>query len=241
MRSDPIDTARRFVEERFPNAHVALVGGSVIRGEATSTSDLDIVLIDDQEDAPLRASYVYEDWPIEVFVHTEESLPEWIAKDGKRQRPSMAMMVAESVPIRGNEVLVDRMKEIARALLEHGPERLTPEGLEDWRYSLTDLLDDFLGADDLNEGMFVANDLAVEIANLSLLLHGRWLGSGKWVPRALTRLDPSLTSRLTDALKTYYRTEDKRLLIALADETLNRAGGRLFEGYYRSAREGTTE
>jgi hypothetical protein len=239
MPSDPVDAARRFVEEHFPEATAALVGGSVIRGEGTSTSDLDIVVISRREEAPLRASYLFEGWPVEVFVHTEESLPRWIAKDGERLRPSMAMMVAEGVPVRGDEALVRQMKEIARALLDRGPDPLSAEALENWRYSLTDLLDDFLGAEDPDEGMFVANDLAVEIANLSLLMQGRWLGSGKWVPRAMKRSDPALAARLTDALATYYRTTDKRPLAALAEETLSRAGGRLFEGYYRPAPRGS--
>src|SRR5947209_12715597 len=135
MRSDPVDAARRFVEQHFPEATAALVGGSVIRGEGTSTSDLDIVVIGDNGDAPFRASYVYEGWPVEVFVHTEESLPQWIAKDGERRRPSMAMMVAEGVPVRGEGALVERMKAIARALLDRGPDPLTPDALEDCRFS----------------------------------------------------------------------------------------------------------
>ena len=235
MQSDPVDSARRFVDKHFPEASLALVGGSIIRGEGTSTSDLDIVVISDREDAPLRASYVHEGRPVEVFVHTEESLPRWIAKDGERRRPSLARMVAEGVPLLGDPERIARVKHEAQSLLDRGPTPLTPEQVEDWRYSLTDLLDDFLGVESTEEEVFVANDLAVEIANFTLLLHGRWLGSGKWVPRALKRLDSALNDELFNALQSYYRTEDKEPLIRLAERVLNAAGGRLFEGYYRAA------
>jgi predicted nucleotidyltransferase len=235
MRSDPLETARLFVEEHFPEARAAIVGGSVIRGEGTPTSDLDIVVISDRDDAPLRASYRFMEWPIEVFVHTEESLPRWMLKDAERRRPSMAMMCAEGVAVRGDELLVAEMKAQGRRVLDAGPPELTPSQIEDLRYALTDLLDDFLGVTSPTEGIFSANALAVDIADFTLALNGKWLGSGKWVPRALRRFDPDLTDALVDALRAYYRTEEKGPLSQIAERTLDSAGGRLFEGYFRHA------
>ena len=48
-------SARDFVRLRFPEARVAILGGSAATGAATSTSDLDIlVIVDDEagEDGP---------------------------------------------------------------------------------------------------------------------------------------------------------------------------------------------
>lgn len=236
MRSDPVETARWFVEEHFPEARAAIVGGSVIRGEGTPTSDLDIVLITDRDDAPLRASYLFMGWPIEAFAHTAESLPQWMLKDAARGRPSLCKMCAEGVVVRDDGGLAARAKAEAEMLLKLGPPSATPEEIEDRRYGLTDLLDDFLGAASADEGIFIANDLAVAIGNLMLLRHARWQGSGKWVPRALRQLDPSFTETLIGALHAYYSTGAKHLLIEIAERTLDDAGGRLFEGYYRSAK-----
>ena len=41
----PIEAARSIITSQFPNCDVALLGGSVARGEATKTSDLDIVIL----------------------------------------------------------------------------------------------------------------------------------------------------------------------------------------------------
>lgn len=41
-----IEAAQNIIEVRFPNCDVALLGGSVARGEETITSDLDIVVLD---------------------------------------------------------------------------------------------------------------------------------------------------------------------------------------------------
>ena len=42
----PIEAAQNIITSQFPNCDVALLGGSVARGEATKTSDLDIVIVD---------------------------------------------------------------------------------------------------------------------------------------------------------------------------------------------------
>jgi hypothetical protein len=235
MRLDPVEAARRFVEEHYPEATLAFVGGSPIRGDATATSDLDIVIVTKRPEAPLRASYLEHGWPIEAFVHTPASLPGWFQQDAERRRPSLPNMVAESITLLDRNGTAESVKAQARAILARGPQPLTLSEIEDWRYGLTDLLADFVGVTRHEEGVFVANDLAVEAANLTLRLNRHWLGTGKWVFRALARFDAELAHRLVAALDSYYRNDDKGPLIAIATEVLNSAGGRMFEGYYREA------
>lgn len=235
MRSVAVESARRFVAERFPEARAAIVGGSPIRGDATETSDLDILILDDRPEAPFRASYQEHGWPIEAFVHSDESLSRFFADDIKRRRPSLPNIAAEGVILVSESGAAERIREEARALLAQGPDPLTQEQLEDWRYALTDLLDDFTGSERFAEGMFIAGALATEAIDLLLLMDRQWLGSGKWVLRALTRFDPFTAGRATAALQAYYQGEDKEPLQRFANEVLKQAGGRLFEGYYREA------
>jgi len=47
-----IDAARAFVEYSFPACDAAFVAGSAVRGEATTTSDLDIVIVTRDVKAP---------------------------------------------------------------------------------------------------------------------------------------------------------------------------------------------
>lgn len=65
-----LEAAHAFVAHRFPNCSAAFLAGSVVRGEATSTSDLDIVIVGDDIRAPYRESFHELSWPIETFVHT---------------------------------------------------------------------------------------------------------------------------------------------------------------------------
>ena len=51
----PVDVARRLVEEEFPGARAAWLGGSVVRGDASPTSDLDITVLLDGPPASMPA------------------------------------------------------------------------------------------------------------------------------------------------------------------------------------------
>jgi hypothetical protein len=144
-------------------------------------------------------------------------------------------MVDEGIVVRDTDGLAERIKEQARALLDRGPEPLSAAEIEDRRYGLTDILDDFAGCEDPAEGIFIAAELAEQSANLILLVNRSWIGRGKWVLRALRRFDPTLAIRLRDGLLVYSRDGDKRPLIRFAQEALDFVGGSLFEGYIRHA------
>jgi len=233
-----VRTARRFLAEHLPDAHLAIVAGSVVRGEGTPTSDLDIVAVADRHEAPFRASYRFEGVPIELFVHTDASLPEWIQRDAARGRPSLAMMLAEGTIVRGGGE-AQALQEAARAVIAAGPAPLEPAALEDARYRLTDLLDDFRGSTRRDESNLIAAALAEQAATLLLQTRRRWWGEHKWTVRALRRADPDAARRLALALDAWYRQDEKEGLIAVVSGALEEAGGELFDGYYRSAAKET--
>jgi predicted nucleotidyltransferase len=52
---DAVDAARAVVEEHHPDARAAFLGGSVVTGRRTATSDLDIVVLLHGHPAPYRA------------------------------------------------------------------------------------------------------------------------------------------------------------------------------------------
>ncbi|TKI95670.1 nucleotidyltransferase domain-containing protein, partial [Bacillus wiedmannii] len=53
----PMEAAQSIITSHFPNCDVALLGGSVVRGEATKTSDLDIVIVDQNLRSCYRESF----------------------------------------------------------------------------------------------------------------------------------------------------------------------------------------
>lgn len=55
---EPIVAAKTFVTTHFSHCRAALLAGSVVCGEATATSDLDIVIFDDTLVSPFRESFI---------------------------------------------------------------------------------------------------------------------------------------------------------------------------------------
>jgi hypothetical protein len=228
---DPVALAEAFVGAEFPECDVAFLAGSVVRGEATSTSDLDIVVITGRQGTPYRESFLKGGWPIEVFVHNERSYLDFFASDRARYEPKLQQMCLEGIVLRDPNGLAERIREEARRQIEAGPEPLTSDKFDRLRYALTDLLDDFVGTDREEEAYFIAHDLASASARLILLSNGRWLGGGKWLLRALRSFDPALAEQLATSMSRFFRSGKKAQLIAFAEGALASVGGRLFEGY----------
>ena len=232
-----VTAARAIVAARYPDCDVALLAGSVVRGEATHTSDLDLLILTRQPGAPYRESFAAHGWPVEAFVHTLASWREFVAADIARRRPSLAQMAAEGVVLRDLDGLAEQFKTEALALLEAGPPTLAAGEMEDRRYGPTDLLGDFIGETSYEGGLFAAQLLAAEAADFVLAYHRRWTGRGKSLWRALERYDAKAAQRLAAALREYACEGRKAAVVAWVDAALAPAGGRLFEGYLRRKEE----
>lgn len=231
MRPPPLEAAKAFVVVHFINCQAALLGGSVARGDATATSDLDLVIITADPGAPYRESFVYAGWPVEAFVHSEASCFEYFRRDAERRRPSLPTMCAEALVVHDQNGIAGRLRREARALLERGPAHPSAAEIDGQRYKITDLVDDLGGARDRHEAFVTAGELTTAVADLLLDMHGRWRGRGKWVLRALARELPTWEARLRRALDAFVAEGDPVELIAFADAALELAGGRLFEGF----------
>jgi hypothetical protein len=226
----PLAAAKKFIGDRFPGCDAALLAGSVTRGEATETSDLDMVVFIKDIPSAYRESLVAYGWPIEVFVHNLHTCREFFQNDISRARPSLPRMVAEGVVIRNNELLAEIIDE-AKSIIEEGPAEWTPKEIEFKRYFITDTLDDFIGTNNKAEELFIANDLADQLQEFVLRANKRWIGKSKWVVRELTRFDPEFTERFIGSFEVYYKTGNKQMIIKLTEEILEEYGGRLFDGF----------
>lgn len=231
---DAVEAALAVVETRCPTCLAAFLAGSVPRGEATATSDLDIMVVVPEGLPAYRESFRALGWPVEIFVHTPSAHRHFIEQEVARRRPSTAMMDCEGLILRDVDGLASRLKEEACALLEEGPPPLSPGELALARYGVSDAMDDLADAE-AGEALLIAANLAEAAANLILDCHGRWRGTGKWTLRMLRRLDRELTQRLVDALGAFYTTGDRSSLLAFAAGALALAGGRLWEGFRLSS------
>lgn len=239
-RIEPLKAAKMFTEENFPGSSIVLLGGSVVRGEATSTSDLDIVVIDEKVKMAYRESLIAYEWPIEVFVHNEDTLIEYFKSDCERARPSLPKMVAEGIIIKDNG-LCSKLKQTAEALLKEGPTEWNSSTIRMKRYFLTDLLEDFSGSSQHGETIFIAGSLAESLHEFVLRTNKKWIGSSKWIVRALKEYDIDFAKEFINSFEYFYKTGDKQLVISLVDSVLRPHGGRLFDGFSLGKHYSTSE
>lgn len=230
MRFEPILAAAMYIEEFHPQCQGAILAGSAVRSEATSTSDLDIVVFDETAGSSYRESLIYKDWPIEVFVHNLASYQSFFESDCSRARPSLPMMVSEGMVIKDLGVLAT-IKAEADLLLAAGPEKWNLATLGTKRYFITDALDDFIGSESNPELLFIAGHLAELLAEFVLRTNRQWVGQSKWIHRSLRNFDAGIAESFAEAFKQFHQTGEKEPVIRLVDEILQPFGGRLFEGY----------
>lgn len=228
---DHLAAAERFVAERFPRATTAIVAGSTARGERTTTSDIDLLLLGDDlfsGDATSQAStHVVDGEIFEVFAYTADGFAEWAGRGMAQHRPVIVHMLLEGTPIRRDRLL-EELRAHWAPLIEAGP-TLTDAESRFRRYVITDVLDDLRDAQDPLEQRVEASLLFERTAELMLLAAGRWIATGKWLPRRLRALDDVRAELLSAPLL----AGDFDLFAARVEAELARAGGRVQDGFVR--------
>ncbi len=231
MKQDAVTVAVNYINDSFPTAYCAILGGSVVRGEGTDNSDLDIFVCGDFNEAPYRKSVIYQEWPIEVFVHDKVSYLEFYSIDALEGRATLPRIISEGRVIKDNGMAA-QIKDEANQVLLKGPFPWTEKELTIKRYFLTDLLDDFEGCKKREEGIYIAGKLAEVCHEFLLRTNNCWTGHSKWIPRAMKKFNSEEAAALTRALDAYYLKNDKQPLIHYTDRVLAEHGGRLFNGFY---------
>lgn len=235
-RPAPLDAARQLICERFPAATQAWLGGSVVLGEATATSDLDITVLDESA-VVHRESLLFEGWPVELFVHSEASIKHFIAKDLAQRKPTMARLIARGVELLPGDAGA-AIRTHCEQTLEAGPGPLSKGALDGVRYALSDLVDDLRDAMPGPIGAAIAVEAWRRTAELVLAVNGHWTGGGKWLARELLALDEvagtSWATMLHESLQLAV-TGDTKPLAKAADAALAEAGGRLWDGHHEVA------
>lgn len=229
---DHFAVAERFVAAHYPRADVAIVAGSTARGDRTSTSDIDLLLLgDDLFDVDGQTSeastHDFDGEIFEVFAYTSRGFDEWAARGIAQHRPVTVHMLVDGIAIREDDQL-GPLRQRWRSVLDAGPS-LSAQESAFRRYVITDVLDDLEDAADPVEQRVEASILFERIAELMLLTEEQWIGAGKWLPRRLRELSVERADLLTLPLI----ESDYTTFAARVSAELERAGGRVQAGFVR--------
>jgi hypothetical protein len=239
MTQRVVDAANAIRSERYPDAAAVLVAGSIVRGEATAYSDLDLVVVYARLACAYRESFTRDGYPVEAFVHDPETLAYFFFEvDRPAGIPSLPQMVMEGIEIPAPNELTRAVKQMAASLIAAGPPPLDEESERRVRYGVTDLVDDLRDTRSHDERIGTGSQLFEQLADYHLRRLGLWSARGKAIPRALRRVDAGLCERYCRSFDSLFKGGDASAVIRLAEDLLRPAGGLLFEGYRSDAPPG---
>lgn len=235
-RISPVEAAREIWRERYGESRVLFLGGSVMRGEATPASDLDIVVVYERLPNAYREAFMYAGWPVEAFVHDAGTLKEFFESDRQRGVPALLSMVWEGVEVPEASEFSKGWKRRARELLEAGPPPWDEEELTLRRYRLTDWVDDMRfprsGAELIATGAWLYQDAA----EFYFRTRGLWSAHSKTIPRRLREADAAFAERFLRAFDALFAEQRPDPAVALVAELLEPFGGFLFEGFRKTVK-----
>ena len=230
-RPDYLKTADSLIKERFEKAKCAFIAGSVVRGEATATSDIDLVVVFDTDVLPeaYRESIVYQDWPVEMFVQNTNSLAYFWEKDVLCGKPALVSMIAEGLVRPFFDEYAKKLQKKACEVLATGPAPLEEKDVIWRRYMLTDLLDDLESPKNTVELYGTLTTLFQRLGDFYLRANRCWSGEAKSLPRAIRRAFPDLLPEYEAAFAAAFNG-DTSPVRDLADKLLAPFGGRYWNG-----------
>ena len=233
---DLIRVTRQIFDYRYPTANVILLAGSLLRGEGTPYSDLDLVVIFDQLPHAWRESFEFQGFPVEAFVHDPETLNYFLFESCRSAHsPAIARMVLEGIEVPRPSEISKSLKRIAADLLASGPPELNDEDERKLRYTITNLIDDIRQPRSREELFASGAELYGALANYYFRTNGLWPAINKSIPRTFSKADPDLYSRFREGFDQLFTDGRSDQVITLAEEILKQHGGFLFDGYKQNA------
>lgn len=226
----------QILSEKYPSAEFAFLAGSFVRGEATKFSDLDIVVIFKNLPNAFRESFYFEDFPVETFVHTPETLNYFFEQDAKSGIPSLPQIVSEGIEVPQKTKLSEELKSLANAILQNPP-KLSAEKLERLRYTITDLVDDLRQPRSKEELTATATELYNVLADFYFRANSLWSAQNKSIPRILQKNNSELCAEYCESFEDLFVRGKQQKVIELTEKILEPHGGFLFEGVKLAAQK----
>ena len=232
MLKELINITAEIYSTKYSQARAIFLAGSMVRGEGTSTSDLDLVVVFDRLPSAYRDSYSYGRWLIEAFVHDPQTLEYFFWEvDRPSGFPSLPAMVAEGVEVPTANEFTDSPKRLANSVLNEGPPKWSEKDLDGSRYRITDLINDLRDPRSTQEMHATATLLYPALANHYFRSRNIWSATGKAIPRRLHAVDSSFAKRFLDSFDSIFSKNCPEKVIDMAAEILETDGGFLFEGH----------
>lgn len=117
--ADAKAAALHYINDRHPNATCAFLTGSYATGRLTPASDVDIYILNEIADMPLREMIVMDRYPLQVSIMNTFYLFEWINDSSESDLIGVLPTLIAAGHIFGSEETFLRAKELACSVYSH--------------------------------------------------------------------------------------------------------------------------
>jgi predicted nucleotidyltransferase len=193
--ADAADEAERYVRATY-KIHGMVISGSIVRGNAGPTSDLDIFIVH-AEPWRIREQKWFHGVPTELFVNPPDRIRKYFESEHEDGKPSTAHMFATGEVLAGADDIVAEIVKEAKDWLAK-PIAPTPNQLASKRYEAIDALDnarDAVAYDQAAARLLLA-DAVWHIAAYAFWKRGMFQPRKKDMVTALAAIDPIAAARV---------------------------------------------
>lgn len=233
-----LEIAKKVRDTKHPNSNFLFLAGSLLRGEGTNYSDLDIIVIYNKLEKAYRESFIIDGTMVETFVHDPETIDFFIEKfDKPESNPSLAHMIIEGIVIPKENNLSQELKNKAKELISNGPDNCNNQEIINMRYEITNLIDDIRDYRNDSELLGTLNTLYSSLAQFYFKANKYWVGKDKYISRVMVKIDPKLENEFFYAFYEAITNKKIEKVLKITEEILKPFGGFLFDGYRFDAKE----
>jgi len=218
------DTALReavtFIAERFPQTVAIVAAGTILRGEPSASSDLDLYVVHEAA-YQQRLQRFFGGVPAEIFVNPEPQVYTYLEREQQEGRPITAHMLSTGFAVLDTSGVLPGLTERARELLGAGPP--VPEDTTGPRYLLGSLYEDATDVvdHDPDTARLFATRVVWESLAPAFSFRGRFIPRPKELLSSLRELDPGLHALVIGFLN----EPDARRAVEIAGEVTERVAG----------------
>lgn len=223
MLSTALTAAEKIRDQFFPATSTCMLAGSVVRGDATAYSDLDLVVVFERVENAQRRSFTFEGWPVEAFVHDPQTLDYFFREvdrpSGVRSLPNMA---SDSIEIPRGTKCGRLLKDLADRILKEGLIQWGRQDRENSRHVISNMIEDIREPGNTAELRIVVLTLYSAIADHFLRSQNQWSAKGKSIPRRRMSVDPEFYKHFAEAFEAAFTSDDTRPSFGFANTSWNR-------------------
>ena len=228
MNQSELNVIHKLVKDRYKDAVTAFSSSSVSIEEGIPISDLDLVIIYNKLPNAYREAFEYDGLLIDSFIHDVGTLRYFVDQVEKpRFNIALASMIANSIEIPSITNFGNSIKTLAQEAIDSFVQ-VTKNDLYSRQFKITDMLYHLKYAKNMHEKIAITFQLYKDLAEIYLLSHRQWIGSGKDLAQALEKFNPFIAKKFEQA---FTKLDDFESIEVLIKKILEPLGGLFWNGF----------